>query len=656
MPMVGVIRDPYGHLLSKLSSLVAAYLSKVLKTQVATDELTQLFEEPPLRKFGDLALPLPRVSKGFNVSFKQLRDELPEVLSGSPLIKDVRVVGPYLNIFIDMTSYGSIVFRSLRELGDSYGIIRSSRPERIVVEYVSANPIHPLHIGSGRNAVLGEFISRVLETAGHKVERRYYIDDVGLQVAYLAYGYSILGRPDPPKGFKPDVYYGLIYAATSMIVELNELKRRLDRLRELARNDEKARREYAEVLRRVDDLMADLSRIRERIPREVDALAERVSRDPSPKDSIARLVRDYEFGKPEASVVREVAEKVMEGIRETLKRLGIFMDKWDWESDLIREGLVAEVLERAKNTPYYTIHKGVPALDFSELLKNEEVRRKLRIPEGLEVPPLILKRADGTTLYTTRDIAYTLKKFREWRADKVYNVIAIEQTLPQAQLRLALYALGYVREAENTIHYSYEMVNLVGTSMSGRRGRYVTVDEVLDNLKRRIAEIMKGRGGVREDVAEKMARSAFKFMMLSVSPNKTLTFDPTKASDLKQASGPYIQYTYARARAVLEKGGGVPWDSIRLDGCGEGIRKELTWLVGKFPNVMRRVCENLRPEDLSTFIVKVADVFNRWYDSEPIAKEGDEGLRALKLAITYGVLKTLATGMRLLGLDVLDKV
>ncbi len=649
--MVDVIRDPYGCLLGELASLIASHIGRLLGTNVAKENVAKFFEEPPLRKFGDLAIPLPRISRQLNVEFKVLRNELPRALSKSPWIEKVSVVGPYLNMFVDMRTYSELVFNSLRALGDYYGAVRLGSRRRIVVEYVSANPIHPLHIGSGRNAVLGEFISRILEFTGNRVERRYYVDDVGLQVAYLAYGYLLLGRPDPPEGFRPDVYYGLIYAATSMIVELVELRRRLEALREAGGGEG-----YAEILRRVDELMADLSRVREVIPREVDLLIERVGSDPSPKHSVAQLVRDYEFGKREASVVREVAEKVVEGIKETLRRLDISMDRWDWESDLIREGLVAEILERARRSPYYTTYKGVPALDFRSLLKDEGIRRRLRIPEGLEIPPLILMRADGTTLYTTRDIAYTLKKFQEWRADKVYNVIATEQTLPQAQLRLALYALGYVREAENTIHYSYEMVNLVGTSMSGRRGRYVTVDEVIDRLKHGVLEIMRGRGGVREDVAEKMARSAFKFMMLSISPNKVLTFDPAKALDLKRASGPYIQYTYARARAVLRKGGGVPWDSIDFSGCREGIRKELTWLIGKFPNVIRGVSESLRPEDLSTFIIKVADLFNRWYDSEPIAKEADKGFRALKLAITYGVLKTLATGMKLLGLDILERV
>ncbi len=642
--------DPYRDLLKTIAESISREFSQSLGTDVPPDLIVRVIEEPPLRKFGDLGIPVPRLSKELRLKFQEVAASVEAGLRNVNVISKVTRVGPYVDAFIDAEKYASKVLESLKGLGENYGVPRVEEPQKIVVEYVSANPVHPLHIGSGRNAAIGDFIYRILSMAGHNVERRYYVDDMGLQVAYLAYGYLKLGRPNPPEGMKPDKYYGLIYAATATIVDLLEAKKKVEALKE------KGGQEYSDALRELDSLMGDLARIRERIPEEVDRLIEEISKDEDPKASIAMLMRNYEFGSEEAQVMREVSEKVMEGIKETLTRLEINMDVWDWESDLVREGLVQKVLEEARKSKYFTIHRGVPALDFKELLKDKDLRRRLRIPEGLEIPPLILIRSDGTTLYTTRDIAYTLKKFREAQAKKVYNVIAIEQTLPQAQLRLALYALGHKFEAENTIHYSYEMVNLVGASMAGRRGRYVTVDDLLDQMKERILDIMSERGSRSEDIAEKMARSAFRYMMLSTSPNKTLVFDVSKALNIRQASGPYIQYTYARAKAVLTKAGGVPWNKLEFKGAGEGLRRELIWLLGKFPHVMKGVLESLRPEDLVAYMNKVADTFNTWYGAEPIAKEVDEGLRALKLAITYGVSVVLANSMKALGMDVLERV
>lgn len=642
--------DPYRDLLKTIAESISREFSQSLGTDVPSDLIVRVIEEPPLRKFGDLGIPVPRLSKELGLKFQEVAASVEAGLRNVNVISKVTRVGPYVDAFIDAEKYASKVLESLKELSENYGVPRVEEPQKIVVEYVSANPVHPLHIGSGRNAAIGDFIYRILSMAGHNVERRYYVDDMGLQVAYLAYGYLKLGRPNPPEGMKPDKYYGLIYAATATIVDLLEAKKKVEALKE------KGGHEYSDALRELDSLMGDLARIRERIPEEVDELIEEISKDEDPRASIATLMRNYEFGNEEAQVMREVSEKVMEGIKETLTRLGINMDVWDWESDLVREGLVRKVLEEARKSQYFTIHRGVPALDFKELLKDKDLRRRLRIPEGLEIPPLILVRSDGTTLYTTRDIAYTLKKFREAQAKKVYNVIAIEQTLPQAQLRLALYALGHKFEAENTIHYSYEMVNLVGASMAGRRGRYVAVDDLLDQMKERILDIMSERGSRSEDIAEKMARSAFRYMMLSTSPNKTLVFDVSKALNIRQASGPYIQYTYARAKAVLTKAGGVPWNKLEFKGAGKGLRRELIWLLGKFPHVMKEVLESLRPEDLVAYMNKVADTFNTWYGAEPIAKEVDEGLRALKLAITYGVSVVLANSMKALGMDVLERV
>jgi arginyl-tRNA synthetase len=336
--------------------------------------------------------------------------------------------------------------------------------------------------------------------------------------------------------------------------------------------------------------------------------------------------------------------------------MNVGIDVWDWESDLVWEGRVSEILEKASSSGYFRLHKGAPALFFDELLSTE-LRRRLRIPEALEVPPLILKRSDGTTLYTTRDIAYTLKKFEEFSADEVINVIAIEQTLSQAQLRLALYVLGYEKEAENLIHYSYEMVNLPGASMSGRRGRYVTVDELLERLSEMVKNLMRERGSeVSDEQALKIARSAIKYMILSVSPSKTLTIDLRKILDLKQNSGPYIQYTYVRARSVLEKAESHQLNAIDYGKAGKEPVRTLILELSKFPEVVSEVAVSKQPEDLIAYANNLATIFNKFYETEPILREPDEGFRALKIAVTHGVSVVLRNFMEICGMDVLERI
>ncbi len=650
-----VCENPYSYvkdlIIEAVSSSIAGNLSKNLDE--VKEVVKSFLEEPPKREFGDFSLPAPRFSRVFNLPLNQTVEVLVNSLKGKVALVDrVEDVNNYVNIHLNYPLFSELVLNSIKKAGLNYGKPCIKKPKRIVIEYVSANPVHPLHLGSGRNAVLGDFLYRLFKFVGYEVERRYYVNDVGLQTAFLAFGYSILNKPKPPTTFKPDHYYGLIYAATSMIIEISKLRKELKKVSEselLKRN---------ELQKELDLLLADLSRVKEQIPEEVNKLMEEITRDENPEDKVNEIMRNYERLNPNYNFVREVAEEVIKGIAETLNKLNTGIDVWDWESDVIRSGVLKEVLEKAKASPYYSYYKGVPALTFKDLLNDENVKTRLRIPKALEIPPLILMRSDGSTLYTTRDIAYTLIKFRSFNADEVINVIAIEQTLSQAQLRLALYALGYVKEAENLIHYSYEMVNLPGMSMSGRRARYVTVDELLKGMVSKVKSLMKNKGiEVTEEQALKIARSALKFMVLSTSPSKTLVIDVSKALDLKQNSGPYVQYTYVRAKSILEKiNNNVDWNSVDYRKSSREPIKTLLWELSKFPEVINETLKSLQPEGLTTYLTRVADLYNNLYDNEPILKEVDEGYKELKLAVTYGVVIVLRNGMEVLGLDILDRM
>ncbi len=645
---------PFDDLVQGLEAVVKATLS-ALGCDTTSVELP--IEIPPRPEFGDLAIVAARLMSACRGSVKSPREiavKLGKELESAEGVGKVEVRGIYVNIFIDREWYGKRLLEHLRKSGNVYGIIRDLEGARFVIDYVSLNPVHPLHIGSGRNAALGEFVARALEARGAEVSRRYYVNDLGLQVAFMVYGYRAARRIRPPEGMKIDHYMGIIYAAAATAVELEQIRKQLEEARK------EGGERYRELLRKADELVAAIAELRRKAPEAVDAIIEAVKKEDDSEGAVRKVLADLEFmrDKELAMVAREAVENVLAGVRETLERLGISMDAYDWESDLVKEGLVAEVLEKARRSPYYMIYRGVPALDVRRLAEDKELRRRLRIPEGLEIPPLILARSDGTTLYTTKDIAYTLKKFKVFDADQVINVIAVEQTLPQAQVRLALYAIGHVREAENLIHYAYEMVTLPGGGMKGRRGRYVTVDQVLDTLEAHVrAELGETGREIDEEIVKAVARSAFKYMMLSVSPLKPLVFDYYKALDIRSNSAPYIMYTYARTRGIFRNlGRDKPeWERAEPKNL-EGELWRLVYLLGKVPLDVNKALRELRPEDLITTINEIANLFNSWYSKEPIIKEPDEGYREFKVAVTWAVSKVLENAMGILGLDALEKI
>ncbi|MCS7108332.1 MAG: arginine--tRNA ligase [Sulfolobales archaeon] len=620
-------------------------------SKVSFDDVVSYVEEPSRREYGDLALPLHRLSKVCGIGF----NEFLRLVSGlrlNDLFSRSEVVGGYLNAFFDEVNYARALSDLIKSRGERYGFVDDARKLKVIIEFVSANPVHPLHIGSGRNAVLGDFLSRVFEVRGHRVQRRYYVNDLGRQVAVLVYGYIKLGRPEVPNGLKPDEWFGFLYAVTNTIVDIVRLRGELS---SLGIGDDAYLTKQSEL----DELMGVLSELRLKDESLVNRLLEEISADEDPEGSIEELMRMYEEGRPEVKeVFRYVAGKVLSGINSTLSRLGISFDKLDWESDLVFSGMVKEVLEIAKRSDFFTSHKGAPALDFSKIQRDQSVKSLLKLPKSIEIPPLILMRSDGTTLYVTKDIAYSLMKFRDFNADLVINVVGNEQTLAQAQLRLALYTLGFKDEASKLLHYSYELVTLPGIKMSGRRGRYVSVDQVLDGLEVRVEEIMKSRGIVVEDRVKKaIAVGAFKYMMLSSSSTKVINFDPDAALNLNRNSAPYLQYTYARASSVLRKyGRDIEWDLIDFTSARNPVRREILHLVSKFPYIVRKVYEDLDPELLTTYLNRLADVFNSWYDVEPIIHEVDEGVKQFKLFLTYSVGVVIKNGLYVMGIDVLERI
>ncbi len=658
------IRDPYGYLLRTFAEHVIECLSR-RGVEANIEEITRQIVEPPSPSMGDLGIALHRYARKACVNPVQLALECRDYLAGLDGVVEAKAVNGYLNLFYDSTYIARITLESIKEYGD-YGFNPVDKPLRIIVEHTSANPIHPLHIGHARNSFLGDTLARLLANRGHKVQTRFYVDDTGRQVAILALGYKLLGEPEPPDNVKPDEWLGRIYALINLLIELKNIRNELkDIEREVKAGyaGEDRIERYRQLISKQDEIAADIGRLWEKDKELFDKLSKAVMEYSCDfEDEIRRIMIGYEKGEDWAKrLVRRVVEIALKGIRETLDKLGIGFDKWDYESDLVWSGLVEKIIMEARNTPYYTVYKGAEALDLPKLARDKDLLKRLGIRIRGEIPPLILRRSDGTTLYTTKDIAYTIYKFRDYNADKVINVIGGEQRLPQAQVKLALYALGYHREALNLITYIYEMVNIPGMKMSSRRYRIITLDWLLDQLYQRAkAEVDERRSDLDEEARERIAWAiavgAARFTMAGYDPLKPLTFSFDKALDIGENSAPYLMYTFARANSVLRKAGGIDWDNIDYGRIGDDIKRKLLWLIMKYPWIAGKAADDLSPELLANHLLRIADTFNKWYEMERIIDEKDPGYRSLKLALTLGVKKTIGHGLRMFGIEPLEQI
>jgi arginyl-tRNA synthetase len=614
-----------------------------------------LLESPPNLQFGELATSVCfEIGKQTKQKPRKIAEEAVKTIDacGFPLIQKVEAAGAgYINFYVDAEKFYRLTLESAIALDRDYGYVKTSEPKQIILEHTSANPIHPIHIGQARNPMLGDALARILTEYGHTVSRHYYVDDVGRQSAVIAYGYVKLGKPKP-KG-KPDKFIGSIYAVTSCIMEIQRLKKAVETAKALETE------EVSKLQRELDDWISVAADLEERFPEIFAHLLEEINRDSDPEEEVSKLIRSYEGGKEEAKqLLREVCILCLSGFRESLARAGVTIDSWDWESDLIWNGDVNRALDDLKATPYVFHLGGVLEFDAEKVAQDLDLKKTLGLSDDHELSSLTLVRADGTTLYTTRDIAYHLWKFK--RAEKVINVIGMEQTLPQLQLKLALSALGHVDYARRLVHFAYNLVSLPGARMSSRRGRYVTLDEVLDGAAERAYEEVSKRSPHLSDeekkqISEFVGKGAVKYALVEVDPTKPVVFTWDRVLDFEKNSSPYIQYSHARAQSILRKADREPKNADYFL-LTDPMERDIVLMLARFPEVFLDAAENLRPNAIADYANALADKFNRFYTKLPVIKARSPELSDARLALVDATKIVFRNALKLLGIEAPERM
>ncbi|MBM5805060.1 MAG: arginine--tRNA ligase [Candidatus Verstraetearchaeota archaeon] len=606
---------------------------------------------PPDPSHGNLSFSTHTTARRAGVEPRALADRIVERAKDAQkrLVAKVEGAGGgYVNFFINETEFAELTLNSITSMGKDYGSSKGNG-EKVIVEHTSVNPIHPIHIGGARNAVIGDCLSRILKAAGNDVRRHFYIDDVGLQVAQASYGFGKIGGV--AREGKSDHLIGFIYATTSCAMNIKALRAEIERLKSKGK-DEDARQKIMEL----DDWVGAASDLRAKNEKMFDAISGSIMSTEDPEAEVAGLLRRYEERHKEAvRLIRGLSELALAGFKETLRRVDIEFDSWDWESELASwSGEADKVVERLSRTDFVKVEEGTVILDAELTAKRFNLKERYGIKT--EVPPLTLKRSDGTTLYTTRDIAYTLWKFE--RADRVINVISIEQRLPQLQLKLALYALGEGEMAERLTHFSYELVHLPGYKMSGRRGRYVTFDDVIDEAVERAYREVSVRSPhlseeERKGISELVGVGSVRYALIAVASNKPITFTWERVLNFEQNSAPFIQYSHARASNILLKaeGGWREGGTPDYGSLNTKYEHDLIVRLGSFPETVEEAARTLRPEMIAEYTNDMVSKFNLFYDNVPVLKTKEGGARRARLRLVEATKTVLANALWLIGIE-----
>ncbi len=359
---------------------------------------------------------------------------------------------------------------------------------------------------------------------------------------------------------------------------------------------------------------------------------------PELKSEVDLLMQQYENG--DAEVVKMFKNAValgLKGIGETLTRMNVRHDKFVWESQFVLSGDVEEVLRDVKGSKYYEIKDDAAVLNLEKFGFEKE---------------MVLQRSDGTSLYVTRDLAY--HRWKSASCDMMIDVFGADHKLISSQLSAVLNIMN-IPQPRIVI---FEFVSLPEGSMSTRAGKFISADQLLDEVeKQAYVEVDSRRDDVDDEFKKQTARNvgigAVRYDIIRVSPDKSTVFDWKSALDFEKRGAPFIQYSHARACSILAK--------ARSEGIGDYIGFDPSLIIDEreivlvkklamMSFILESCVYDLKPHTLAVYAREVAEEFNQFYRDVPVIS-AESKYRMVRLAITDCVRIVLQILLDLLGID-----
>jgi arginyl-tRNA synthetase len=650
----------------QIESRLAAAVEAELSSKFAITLKVSL-EQPKQSSFGELALPVGfQLARQLKRAPRQIAEELVPAIQAVAGVRSVEVAGNgYINVRLERGNYAASLLASPEASTRADG-------EKIIVEHTNINPNKAAHIGHLRNAILGDTFVRMLRRRGRSIEVQNYIDNTGVQVA--------------------DVVVGFCFLENKTAADVQALI-----------NDQSSRFDFVcwDVYARVSARYKEDTKLLERR---------------------AETLHAIEAGDGElAAIAHMVADAIVAAHLKTMYRLDIEYDVLPRESEILHLQFWAAAFELLKQ-------RG--AIYFEEQGKNKGCwvmpSAAFRVSSGNPEPEKpdadeskVIVRSNGTVTYVGKDIAYQLWKFgllgkdffyRPWitypdghtlwvttgqpsdgpvppfgNASKVFNVIDSRQSYLQDVVVAGLRALGYEKQADASVHFSYEMVALTPRTclemginlsdedrkrayveVSGRKGLGVKADDLIDRLIATALDEVKDRHPdtppeEQSRIASQIAVGALRYFMLKFTRNSVLAFDFHEALSFEGETGPYVQYAAVRAanilRKVKERGGALPQPGAVIETAvlESYLESEDLWqmllLASKADVTFERAINSGEPAHVAKYAFQLAQSFNNFYHEHSVIAEPDAQRRTVLLWLTGYVRDQLLRTLGVLGIE-----
>lgn len=487
-----------------------------------------------------------------------------------------------------------------------------STGEEIMVEFSSPNTNKPLHLGHLRNNFLGWSVSEILKANGYKVHKVQIINDRGIHICKSMAAWTLFGDGETPEStnMKGDHLVGNYYVAFD-----KAYKAQVNALKEGGMAQEAAERE-APIMKLASEML-----------------------------------RKWENKDPETIALwKKMNQWVYDGFDTTYKAMGVDFDRLYYESETYLLGKEI-VLDGVEKGIFFRKDDGSVWVDLRD--------------DGLDEK--VLLRSDGTSVYMTQDIGTAVLRFNDFPniVGQIYTV-GNEQEYHFKVLFLILKKLGYAW-AKRCYHLSYGMVDLPSGKMKSREGTVVDADDLIHEMvteaekqTRELGKIDEMDGDEAIELFHMIGLGALKFFLLKVDPKKRMLFDPAESIQLQGFTGPFIQYTHARIRAILRKAESLGMAASSFTSAGldalEPAEREVIQVLNAYEGKVMEAGKTYSPAIIANYVYELAKEYNQFYQSIPIFAEEDKGRLMLRIALSDAVGRTIGKGMALLGIKVPERM
>jgi arginyl-tRNA synthetase len=576
---------------------LSTLIQQAVKTVTDLSDVRTELEHPADSHHGDLSCNVamvlfkqlsPEQREQFR-SPKQFAEELVTELNNVvplELVKEISVAGPG---FINFRLSEDLLFSYLKQVLESNwnGLLNAdSEKTTAIVEYSSPNIAKPFTIGHLRSTIIGDAVANILEAVGVKVFRDNHLGDWGTQFGKQIY--AILNIPLDPAGKQSNEE--ILDASVEPVKDLVNL--------------------YVEFHKQAEE-------------------------HPELEEKAREWFKKLEDGDKEA---RRLWQKCVD---------------WSWkEFQIIYERLGVSFTEnngRGYGESFFEDKMGpvIQELEEHNLLKESE-GAKLVFLEEEHLPPLMILKKDGATLYATRDLA--TDKFRKENIERygthpvVINEVGAEQAEYFQQLYAVEYRLGWYKPGQR-VHVKHGHYRFEDKKMSTRKGNVIWLTDVLD-------EAVK-----RAEGSEEIGLGALKWNDLKRSAHLDVVFNWDEVLSMDGNSGPYLQYAYARSLSVLNKAGEKVATEVAKDGYTpeSEAEQQLLRILTRYPGVVQRSAAEYAPHHICTYLFELAQHFNSFYQKVPILR-AEEAQKQLRLQIAQAVANTIQHGLTVLGIKVVEKM